>query len=65
MIPYNVNSPRAEEFINHQEILDTLEYAKQNKSNRALIEGLIQRATTARASAIGRLRCFWNAKSRT
>ena len=44
MIPYNVNSPRAEEFINHQEILDTLEYAKQNKSNRALIEGLIQRA---------------------
>ena len=44
MIPYNVNSPRAEEFINHQEILDTLEYAKQNKSNRALIESLIQRA---------------------
>lgn len=44
MIPYNVNSPKAEEFINHQEILDTLEYAKQNKSNRALIEGLIERA---------------------
>lgn len=44
MIPYNVNSPRAEEFINHQEILDTLAYAEANKSNRALIEGLIQRA---------------------
>lgn len=41
---YDVMSPKAEEFINHQEILDTIEYAKANKSNRELIFGLIERA---------------------
>lgn len=41
---YDVMSGKAEEFINHQEILDTLEYAKANKSNRELIFSLIERA---------------------
>ncbi|MBQ9757929.1 MAG: [Clostridia bacterium] len=41
---YNPKSSVAEEFINHQEILDTIEYAKQNKSNRELIFSLIKRA---------------------
>ena len=41
---YKVNSSQAEEFINHQEILDTLEYARANKSNRKLIEQLIDKA---------------------
>lgn len=41
---YDVMSPKAEEFINHQEILDTIEYAKANKSNRELIFSLIERA---------------------
>ncbi len=44
MVKYDVMSPKAEEFINDAEILDTLEYAKANKSNRSLIEGLIERA---------------------
>lgn len=43
-IKYDVMSPKAEEFINHQEILDTIEYAKANKSNRELIFSLIERA---------------------
>ncbi|MGE5626596.1 MAG: [FeFe] hydrogenase H-cluster radical SAM maturase HydG [Solirubrobacterales bacterium] len=41
---YNVMSKKATEFIDDGEILDTLAYAKANKSNRELIEGLIERA---------------------
>lgn len=41
---YNKRSPHAEDFINHEEIEETLAYAKANKSNRALIQSLIDRA---------------------
>ena len=41
---YKADSKIAEEFIDHQEILETLEYARSNKSNRALIEQLIDKA---------------------
>ena len=41
---YNVKSNKAEEFIDDQEILDTIEYAKKNKDNRELIFSLIERA---------------------
>ena len=41
---YDVKSPKAEEFINDEEIMDTLRYAQENKSNRELIDGLIERA---------------------
>lgn len=41
---YKLNSLKAEEFIDHQEVLDTLEYARTHKSNRALIEQLIEKA---------------------
>ena len=41
---YNVKSNKAEEFIDDQEILDTIEYAKKNKNNRELIFSLIERA---------------------
>ena len=34
----------ATEFIDDQEILDTLEFAQQNKSNRELIDGILERA---------------------
>lgn len=37
-------SNKAEEFISDEEILDTLEYARANKSNRELIFSLIERA---------------------
>ena len=33
---YKVDSKIAEEFINHQEILDTLDYAEENKNNKAV-----------------------------
>jgi 2-iminoacetate synthase len=41
---YNVKSKKAEEFINHEEILNTLEYAKANKNNRALIDEILTKA---------------------
>ncbi len=44
VIKYDPKSSIAEEFINDQEILDTIEYAKANKSNRELIFSLIERA---------------------
>lgn len=44
MAKYDPKSARAEEFIHHGEILDTLAYAAENKSNRALIEQLLTRA---------------------
>ncbi len=41
---YNPKSRIAEEFIDHQEILDTLKYAEENKHNEALITELIEKA---------------------
>ena len=45
---YNVSSKQAEEFIDHQEILDTLDYAHTNKDNRALIESLLEKAASCK-----------------
>lgn len=41
---YNVKSKVAEEFINDQEILDTIAFAKENKSNEPLIKEIINKA---------------------
>ena len=41
---YKVDSPQAEEFIHHEEILETLEYARSHKDNRTFIEQLIEKA---------------------
>ena len=41
---YKPESRIAEEFISHSEILETLEYARDNKNNRPLIESLIEKA---------------------
>lgn len=41
---YDVNSKHADDFINHDEILDTLAYADENKHNEALINSLIEKA---------------------
>ena len=44
MAKYDILSKKAEEFINDQEIKDTLAYAEANKSNKELIHALIDRA---------------------
>jgi len=41
---YNSKSKNAEEFINHEEILATLEYAQANKTNLDLIDEIIKKA---------------------
>lgn len=41
---YDVKSLKAEEFISHQEILDTLVYAEANKHNEKLISEVIEKA---------------------
>ena len=45
---YNPKSHKAEEFISHQEILETLKYADDNKNNRELIEQILQKASKAK-----------------
>lgn len=41
---YNSKSSIATEFISHEEILDTLEYACQHKNDRQLVESLLEKA---------------------
>ena len=44
MAVYNPKSKKAEEFINHEEILETLRYAEENKNNITLIDSLLEKA---------------------
>ncbi len=41
---YNPKSLKAEEFIDHNEILDTLKYADENKDNLELVDSLLDKA---------------------
>lgn len=41
---YNPKSKVATEFISHEEILDSLEFAKNNKNNKQLIESILEKA---------------------
>lgn len=44
MYNYNPKSSKAEEFINHEEIMETLKYAEENKHNEKLISEIIEKA---------------------
>ncbi len=44
MAIYNPKSLKADEFINHEEILATIEYAEQNKNNAELIDEILEKA---------------------
>ena len=44
MAIYNPKSLKAEEFINHEEILETIQYAQENKNNEELIDQLLEKA---------------------
>lgn len=41
---YNPKSHKAEEFISHEEVLSTLEFAEQNKNNAQLIDEILEKA---------------------
>lgn len=44
MTIYNPKSLKADEFINHEEILETLKYAEENKNNINLINSILEKA---------------------
>ncbi|NMD38584.1 MAG: [FeFe] hydrogenase H-cluster radical SAM maturase HydG, partial [Christensenellaceae bacterium] len=52
MAVYNPKSMKAEEFINHEEILTTIKYAEENKDNLELINSLIEKARPKREGGI-------------
>lgn len=41
---YNSKSTKAEEFISHQEVLETIKFAEENKNNISLIKEIIEKA---------------------
>lgn len=45
-IPYNPASPKTEEFINHQEILDTLAFADERSKDLDYCRSLLEKART-------------------
>ncbi|MGN0714549.1 MAG: [FeFe] hydrogenase H-cluster radical SAM maturase HydG, partial [Anaerovoracaceae bacterium] len=47
---YNPKSLKAEEFINHEEILESLEWAEQHKNDAALIDQLLEKARPKRTA---------------
>lgn len=44
MATFNPASLHAEEFINHEEILETIKYAEENKNNLELIDSILEKA---------------------
>ena len=59
---YDPKSMKAEEFISHEEILDTLAYAQENKSNEKLIDAILERQNCAKAFLTERHLYCWLAK---
>ena len=47
--PYDANSPRAEEFINHEEIIATLAYAQEHAVDLALVDEILEKAAAGQA----------------
>ena len=45
---YDPKSTCADDFINHEEILETLDYAEKNRTNRALIDKILDKARERR-----------------
>ena len=48
MAKYDVKSANADEFIDHEEIIETLEYADAHKSDAALAEEILAKAQPVR-----------------
>ncbi len=52
MAIYDPKSLKAEEFINHEEILETLRYAEENKDNVELIDAILEKARPHRENGV-------------
>ena len=55
MAIYNPKSLKAEEFINHEEILETIKYSEENKNNIPLIDSILEKARPVKTA--GGTRC--------
>lgn len=55
MVVYNPKSSKASEFINHEEILETIDYGRKNAHNRDLIIDILNKAKRPRVLATERL----------
>ena len=70
MAIYDPKSLKAEEFINDEEIRETLKYAEENKNNAVLIDEILEKARpkrppqvpSARDLPTERLPFFWPAR---
>lgn len=70
MAVYNPKSLKAEEFINHEEILETIKYAEENKNNIPLIDSILEKARPVKTAGgtrcavclTARRPCCWPAK---
>ena len=62
MAVYNSTSKKAEEFINHEQILKTLEYAGQHKDDRGEMELILEKGRKYQGLHIKRLLRCWSAK---
>ena len=51
MMKYQVNSPRADEFIHDGEIMATLEYAKEHRNDKAMVDEILARAAERKGTA--------------
>ena len=60
---YDVKSMKAEEFINHQEIEDTLAYADLHKDDMPLIRAILDKAREARGFPTAKPPCCWPMKT--
>ena len=58
---YKIDSQKAEEFICHEEILDTLEYAQSKSQDKELIRSIIE---NAKDFLTAKLLYYWNATTR-
>lgn len=61
---YKIDSQKAEEFICHEEILDTLEYAQNKSQDKELIRSIIEKARLCKGLSTARLPYCWNATTR-
>ena len=43
-VKYDMHSMKAEEFINHEEILETVAYANEHKNDTALVDEILKKA---------------------
>ena len=59
---YNSKSMHAEEFIDDAEILECIDYAKKNKSNREVVDAILEKGKNSqREFHTKRLQSLWNA----